>query len=312
MGHLSLKGYLGNRDMGAGHSAYRLVGVRLLVAFSLLVAAVTTGLSRCPSMVQAVAQVPDSSFAPLAENAPPHTLLNTADIARINAWAALYPWAAAARDEILASADAWPAQYLTDYNLSTPDLPPDGGYQDNWYICPDGTYLDYVPTHAPPHYCPSTGEYYASPPQWPDRPNLYDQVIYQRRHFDLAAYARNLGLAYRLTGDSSYAEAAADILRAYAAQYLTYPLHVDYLHPDWWISAARATAQTLDEARWLIDIAWAYDLVADSGALSPTDHTAIAEGLLQPASTDRWQPDGSQQLASLAQCCVGDHRPCSQ
>jgi DNA-binding beta-propeller fold protein YncE len=222
---------------------------------------------------------------PLPERNPPRTLLNADDVARMKSWAATHSWVASLRDQIVSTANAWPAKYLSDYNLTSPDLPPDGGYPDDWYICPDGTPLHYVPTHSPPHYCPSTGQYYASPPQWLNRPALYDQVIYQRRHFDLAQYAKFLGLAYQLTGNTAYANNAAYILRAYSAAYLTYPLHVDYLQPTWWQSAARATSTTLDEARWLIDLAWAYDLITGSGALTSADHTAIANGLLRPAVT---------------------------
>jgi sugar lactone lactonase YvrE len=220
---------------------------------------------------------------PLPRRNTPRTLLNADDVTRIRSWVATYSWAAGLQDEILGNANAWPAKYLSDYNLTSPDLPPEGGQWGGWYICPDGIPLQYVPTHSPSHYCPSTGQYYASPPQWPDRPALYDQVIYGRRHLGLAEYARFLGLAYQLTGNVAYADSAAYILRAYTSRYLTYPQHDPNGDPTQ--SGGRVTPETGSEAEWLIDMAWAYDLIASSNALSPADHAAIATGLLRPAIT---------------------------
>jgi len=230
----------------------------------------------------ALAETTLKAAVPLPRRNTPRTLLNADDIARMKSWAARHTWAAVLWDEIIGEADAWPEQYLRDYNLTSPDLPPEGGQWEDWYICPDGTPLQYMPTHSPPHYCPSTGQYYASPPQWPDRPALYAQVIYRLRHYDLAQYARFLGLAYQLTGDAAYADSAAYILRAYAARYLTYPQHDDNGNATPW--GGRVTSESFDEARWLTDMAWAYDLIGPSDALSPADHAAIASGLLRPAS----------------------------
>ncbi len=239
------------------------------------------------------APTPTATAAPTATSAPtatpvefswqerstPRTLINADDIARIKQWAATDAWARAARDEIVRNADTWSQKYLKDFNLTSPDLPPTGGQWTLWYICPNGLPLRYEPTHSPPHFCPSTNQYYSSPPQFPNRPALYDEVIYARRHNALAASARFLGLAYAITDDVKYANSAATILRAYAAAYPKYPHH----NKDGGISktGAKARAQTLDEAIWLIDIAWSYDLV--SSALSPLDRATIADNVLRPA-----------------------------
>ncbi len=211
----------------------------------------------------------------------PRTLIDADDLARIKQWAATDAWARDARDQIVKNADAWPSKYLKDFNLTRPDLPPTGGQWTLWYICPNGLALRYEPTHSPPHFCPSTNQYYAAPPQLQNRPTLYDEVIYARRHDALAAYTRFLGLAYALTGDVKYANGAATILRAYAAAYPKYPHHDKdgTLRVD--KSGAKVHAQTLDEASWLIDIAWSYDLVSDT--LSPADRAAIADNVLRPA-----------------------------
>ena len=243
--------------------------------------------------------------APWQQRASPRTLIDADDIARIKQWAATYAWARDARDQIIKSADAWPAQYLKDFNLTSTDPPPAGGTWTMWYICPNGLPLRYEPAHSPPHYCPSTNQYFASPPQWPNRPTLYDQVIYTRRHDALAEYARFLGLAYALTGNTKYAGSAATILRAYAAVYPRYPHHDKDGNSG--ASGAKAHAQTVDEAAWLIDLTWSYDLVSD--ALSPADRGSIADNLLLPAAAEiQGNPTGlsySQTWHNAAIAAVG-------
>jgi len=227
----------------------------------------------------------------------PRTLLDAADFARIAARAAAQPWAAAARDGILAAADDWPAGYESAYGLSSWSLPPEGGQWTLWYVCPThGVRL----RHEGPgrHVCPVDGEVLTG---WP-----YDQVVYSWMHSDLAAFARDLGLAWRLTGNPAYAAGAVDILLAYAAAYAGYPLHDVHGEPSG--SAARVSAQTLDEANWLIPIAWAYDLVADAPALDEAGRTAIEHDLLRaaaatirrnPAGTSNWQSWHNAAIAAV-------------
>ncbi len=203
---------------------------------------------------------------------PPHLLLDDADFGRINSWAEAYDWAATARNGILNRADSWPDAYLARWQLDAFELPPEGGQWTQYYVCPVHGYpLTFV--DATTHQCPM-GETYSG---WP-----YDQVIYTRRIDDAANTALDLGLAYRLTGAVTYAAAAGDILRAFADVYLTWPIHDEHDLPM--IDGARAHAQTLDEAVWLIPIAWAYDLVADSPALGDEDRARIQGLLLRPAA----------------------------
>jgi hypothetical protein len=218
--------------------------------------------------------------APL-ERAAPRTLLNASDLARMKQWIEKYAWARAAHDQIAKNADAYPARYLQKYNLAAPDLPPTGGQWSLWYICPDGLRLQYQPTHTPPHFCPSDGKYYAAP-LFVNRPTLYDEVIYQNRHLDLAEFARDLGLTYALTGEKKYADNAAMILRAYAKVYPGYAPHdKDGKTAK---SGGKATAQTLDEAQFAIQLAWAYDLI--SATLSADEQKTIADNVLRAAAAN--------------------------
>ena len=222
---------------------------------------------------------PKKLSTPWQQRKSPRVLLDADDVARIKQLITAQPWAHDVLTRIVNSADGYPANYLKDYALTSPDLPPAGGQWTLWYICPDGLRLQYQPTHNPPHYCPSTKEYFAAPPQWSDRPKLYDEVVYQNRHDALGNYARDLGLAFIFTGNKKYAENAAQILVGYAKQYPTYAHHDKDGKAG--RSGAKAHAQTLDEAIWLINMAWAYDLVSDT--LAATDRDAIAKNVLRPA-----------------------------
>ena len=88
-----------------------------------------------------------------------------------------------------------------------------------------------------------------------------------------------LGLAYRFTGDTKYAVKAASLLKAYANAYSTWKLHDNYGKPT--DNGGRAYSQTLDESIWLIDIAWAYDLVRGSGQFSDREKRHIENDLLR-------------------------------
>ena len=222
---------------------------------------------------------------PLGQRKHPRTLINADDIARMKNWVAKYDWAKNIRDQIVNDAKTWPSKYLSDYNLTKPEVPPTGGYVETDYLCPDNTQVTYVPAHTPPHYCQSLGKYFASPPQWPSIPTVYDQVIYWWRHRDLAQYARNLGLAYQLTGDKTFAEGAAYILRNYALLYPDYPAHIDLLSsPTWTQSAGKVSESTLRESIWVIDLAFGYDLIADSGILSASDLAMINDKVFRLAA----------------------------
>lgn len=196
--------------------------------------------------------LPLTLFA-IAAGAQPALLFSPADRDRVLELARQQPWAAALRDAILQNARTWPQQHLTRFGLKQLELPPEGGQWWHHYVCPvSGVRLEFRPPST--HRCPVDGKTVTG---WP-----YDQVIWSDRHNDLAANARDLGLAFQLTGDAAYAEKAAWILAEYARLYPTYKLHDTNNRVT--RPAARAFAQTLDESIWLIDVAWAYDLIRET------------------------------------------------
>jgi hypothetical protein len=204
----------------------------------------------------------------------PHLFINATEIAERNAIADREPWARSARDEMMKVAAGFPEAYNRHYGLSAFAVPTEGGQWLHWYVCPDtGRHLEF---HPPNHnVCPDTGKEYSGPP--------IDQVVNQLKNDELGEDAVSLGLAYRFTNEPRYAAKAAMILNAYANQYGHYFLHDNNNKPDN-PNGARAYSQTLDESIWLIELAWTYDLVRGSAALSDQEKIHIENDLLRASA----------------------------
>jgi hypothetical protein len=204
-----------------------------------------------------------------AGQAPPHIILDKADFARLNDLAKAQPWAAKQRQAILDEAAGFPESYEKKFGLTSMELPPEGGQWLHYYACPDtGSALVFHPPDQ--HVCPDTGQVFKGYP--------YDQGVYQMRADFLEKAALTEALAYRLTGEHVYAEKSAAILKAYADKYLSYPMHDNYGKESQF--GARVYSQTLDEAIWLIDLAWTYDLLRDTDLFTPAERTHIERDLL--------------------------------
>jgi len=210
--------------------------------------------------------------------APPHLLLSPADFTRLNELARTQPWAAKQRAAILKEADEFPDSYEKRFGLTSLELPPEGGQWAHDYVCPDtGTELKFHPPDE--HVCTDTGRVMKGAP--------YDQIVYQDRAFALDEGALAAALAYRLTGDHAYAVKGAQILKLYADRYLTYPLHGIMgreQSPGFTLFGGRVFAQTLDEAEFLINICWTYDLLRDTDVFTPQERTHIERDLIYAAA----------------------------
>jgi hypothetical protein len=102
-------------------------------------------------------------------------------------------------------------------------------------------------------------------------------------HYDLADAAQDLALMYQLTDDPAYMEKAKEILLAYADSYLTYEIQdKEGRTGDQASAGGRATSQGINEARWVIPLAWAYDLIYNE--MSDAERTAVADQILRPAA----------------------------
>ena len=160
-------------------------------------------------------------------------------------------------------------------------VPTTKGEDGNGYRCPD--HGDALTTIDPAHHeCPVDGHVYGPSNTAPE---LYKAILGAYNsilHRELSEEAFEMGVAYVISGNTAYAQRAADILTSYADAYLGYTLNDKKGRTDS-RQTARVLSQSLDEARWLIHIARATDLIRGSGTLSPTEQTIVAEELLQPS-----------------------------
>ena len=99
-----------------------------------------------------------------------------------------------------------------------------------------------------------------------------------RSHDDNQALAFDLAVEFARSRDARYAQAALKIFSAYAEHYnaLEAKFHNDR-------NGGSLHAQLLDEAKWLVLMAEAYELLLAGGAVPEDAHRAIVQGLFEPA-----------------------------
>lgn len=183
----------------------------------------------------------------------PQLLFNSNDLERIKKAAASEPWAAKIVASLIRDAEDWPARHVREFGLAEWALPKEGAGWSHNYVCPDhGVHLT---QSAGKNLCPVDGKDYHG---WP-----VDYVVYMHRNEDTARSARDLGLAWQLTGKPEYAEKARRIFNAYSNIYLTLPIHDNANKLDT-KTGARIMSQTLSESSWLMPLAFGYDLVRDT------------------------------------------------
>lgn len=203
--------------------------------------------------------------------AAPKLMLDPHDIERIRKTAATEPWAKQVAGDLIHFADEWPAQHVREFGLAKFEIPKEGAGWSHDYVCPvHGVRLKQT---AGKNICPVDGKDYHG---WP-----VDNVVYMQRNDAIAEAMRNLGLAYQLTGNKAYVDKARDVFRAYADIYLKLPIHNNQNKPDD-PKGARVMSQTLSEAKWLVPLAFGYDLTRDA---IPADERARFESqVLRPAA----------------------------
>ena len=151
------------------------------------------------------------------------------------------------------------------------DLPERGGQWPHWYSCKkDGATLKTVsPTE---HRCPVCGAVYRGDP--------YDAVALYWVHSRNSRAIRDLALAWRFTGRAEFARRARELLLGYAARYGAYRLH--NTRDEEKVGGGRIMAQTLDEAVWLIPVAFGYALARES--FPAADRERVERDLLRAAA----------------------------
>jgi hypothetical protein len=215
----------------------------------------------------------------------PHLLLNPSDCARMDRMANLHVWAKEVREQLLDDATDWPEPHVREFGLKEWALPKEGAGWSHDYVCP----VHGVRLHQErgKNICPVDGKDYHG---WP-----IDNVVYMQRNDDNARAARDLGIAYCLTGNTEYSGKVARIVNAYSDLYPTLPIHDNQNRRDT-IRGARVMSQTLSEAKWIVPLVFGYDLVRD--AMPQADRARFETKVLRntaaviakyDAGTSNWQ-----------------------
>jgi len=207
--------------------------------------------------------MPKLEFEPIQH---PGLILNREELVAIQSKIDTHDWAKKAFHKLIENADKFVSTNIV--------IPNQKGQWSHYYACDDdGSRLETLSDTE--HKCPTCDKIYTG--------EVYDRVVVTWKHNQLGNAARDLGLAYQLTGNEKYLAPAKKILLGYADIYLSFPL-VDRLgKPDTGL-AARAFATNLAEACWLVDICWAYDLIAEK--LTEEERQHICNDMLNPGGRE--------------------------
>ena len=141
----------------------------------------------------------------------------------------------------------------------------------NWshyYYCPDcSVQLVFDPEEEHDHVCPSCKKHFSD--------ELKDGAWWRLRNTFNENGAYYLGLLYMLTGDVDYARKAKPVLLGYAERYPEYQVHGDIPYNG----PGKLNAQTLDEANFLRNLGYVYDLIETT--LSEDEKSFIKKNLFQ-------------------------------
>ncbi len=154
-----------------------------------------------------------------------------------------------------------------------PDQPA-GYYHD--YFCPEhGVQLVFDWRSPRAHRCPVDGAIYRGQP--------YDRSWWWFVNHEHSDAAFRLALSWRLQGERPCLDQAAAILRAYAAHYPEAGWPAGDPRPR----QGKVAYHALDEAVWLIPLAWAYHLI----------RPALGEGARREVETRLFQPAAAHLMA---------------
>ncbi len=158
----------------------------------------------------------------------------------------------------------------------TGDIPAEGiANWGHYYTCPECS-VQLVFNLALPteHVCPSCGRVFRGEP--------YDGAWYRLLNDFYSRGADRLALLWLLSDREDCRQKAQEILLRYARYYPSYKIHGDipYNHPG------KANAQTLDEAFFLVYLAYAYDIIRES--LGGEERSIIEKNLFREGLDFLW------------------------
>jgi len=175
--------------------------------------------------------------------------------------------------------DGWirRAEKALETGLTIPDGP---GWAAAYYYCVEHRCrLEYQGPDR--HYCPVGGEYRDVDFMGVD----LDRDYRTNQHAAMFAAAKDLALAYLLTGDERYSEGALKIIRQYREKYFTW----DWLDLD-------ASTETIDKGRvqfakymeaiYMLKLTEAYDILKGLGAVPEEEAEDLERNFLIPISVE--------------------------
>lgn len=113
----------------------------------------------------------------------------------------------------------------------------------------------------------------------PDEPDYAEKPELGRAHTRVAEAIANLGMAYALSGDERFAAEAKSLLLQLADRYEAWPVHSN---PKMKHDASKWSWQRLNDAIWLVQAAWGFDLIQGSKAVSAEERAKIADHFVMP------------------------------
>ena len=215
----------------------------------------------------------------LKQQEHPHLFLNAAEVENIRALAEQEgTYQHRCFTQIRQNANQW---------LDRPMAIPDQGAEGSLiYVCDrDGAHLTYNPETPQEHACPQCGRIYSG--------GKYDQGWRAFTHQKIAYTAKDLALIYAVSGEMRYAQEAARILLEYARRYAAYPV----------INMAKLGRELLDDARWALALAAAYDLTYNSDVLTGEQKQQVENDLFRAAGHFMAIGQGSQQADRVVVGC---------
>lgn len=210
---------------------------------------------------------------PLDLPSHPRLFVNPEQVRAIRERIDRYDWAKEGWESLKKKAD--------DSVMELVDLPPRGGVSPHMFSNPDtGGKLKRGKRIGPwqwEYIDKSTGETLRGNPL--DEKRDFDGMEIHIAHNRLARRAKELALAYQISGDKKYAEKSREILMAYADKYLTYQLGPGGKYPR--PIRGRTTWGHLLESMWVIPLLEATDMVWD--VLSDEDRQTLSDKVFYPA-----------------------------
>tara|TARA_Y100000589_G_scaffold291992_1_gene295847 strand:+ start:2253 stop:4346 length:2094 start_codon:yes stop_codon:yes gene_type:complete len=179
-------------------------------------------------------------------------------------------------------------QHQRSIDFNSDEVPNQGGNWTHYFVCSDGEKIDYDFPKPEFFTCDTTGEILVG--------EQYNSSWIAFRHKEvIRSIAIESAVSYYLTNNTSDGENAREILLHYASIYADLPIQDKFGNTGG--AGGKLTRQSLDEAVYLIDLAWIHYLIQPM--LSTEQDQEIINGLILPM-VETLQTPANQNRDSLS------------